>query len=793
MAVLAPHFLRSILTCHEHLQQQIPYPFFDPACVRYEALRLRAVEGASREEAMERFGLSDYELRQSAAAFARCGVAGLIGLASRALTEPLDLEVERMAFVLKQARPALPATQMVLILEGFQHPVPLDTMRRLYASYGWAAGTKPYEAFDFASLNLKVQTLCRLRERRRTSPAFVDPNDPVQELLEVFRTLGERGVTRRYPRSKFSFAQRKADFLCFGLVGLVDRARPPFRNSKLGFAEEGRLILSKIQHPQNTERHYLRVLASKKIVVDATCLTKIFSRWNVAAFRSVFPGDLPRLLAPEEKQGPGAEEGPSPGQGRREARPLRLDKSFVAFVHHLEGQAVTLANPGVFLFLPYLHRLGVCQTAAALFDVDPDRGYSWFSLLLLNVGRIFAGISSVSKACRVSDLSLALSAGLVAMPANDSILNGLATIEEPALLALRRALTRAARALGLVQGKRIALDFQMRDFTGDDVALKNIGKGPSPKRKICFPGFRPHLAWDVETGAPISLEFRNGKARASTTVKRFIRELLLRSLGDQDVEHVYLDSEYTAAHVWQFIVDPEEGLGADLTMCIKQNKKVKKHIDAFLRTSPTWVYYDEDHTYSEQQFDIPIQDTNKSLHCVLKRQESNGRLRCFGSTLNGLDSKAILDEYKSRWTIENGIKDLVESYYFDHIPGIDPHRINIHYFVVTLARLAYELFSLDYDEAFNPDGTKRTLGAIRPEFIAGSTGVLSRAGEQLIVKWDDPFEAKQHQALTNLFHKLNYERQARLPFLGGLRIRYELGPPRPKTLTNRLRRGLVEF
>ena len=129
----------------------------------------------------------------------------------------------------------------------------------------------------------------------------------------------------------------------------------------------------------------------------------------------------------------------------------------------------------------------------------------------------------------------------------------------------------------------------------------------------------------------------------------------------------------------------------------------------------------------------------------------------------------------------------------DHIPGIDPHRINIHYFVVTLARLAYELFSLDYDEAFNPDGTKRSLGTIRPEFIAGSTGVLSRAGEDLIVRWDDPYEAKQHQVLTNLFHKLNHERQARLPFLGGLRIRYELGPPRPKTLTNRLRRGLVEF
>ena len=177
----------------------------------------------------------------------------------------------------------------------------------------------------------------------------------------------------------------------------------------------------------------------------------------------------------------------------------------------------------------------------------------------------------------------------------------------------------------------------------------------------------------------------------------------------------------------------------------------------------------------------------------MKRKESNGRLRCFGSTLNGLDSRAILNEYKSRWTIENGIKDLVESYYFDHIPGIDPHRINIHYFVVTLARLAYELFCLDYDEAFNPDGTKRSLGAIRPEFIAGSTGVLSRTGDELIVKWDDPYEAKQHQVLTQLFDKLNHERQAKLPFLGGLRIRYELGPPRPKTLTNRLRRGGGEF
>ena len=36
LTVLSPHFLRSIFTCHKNLQQQIPYPFFDPACVRYK-------------------------------------------------------------------------------------------------------------------------------------------------------------------------------------------------------------------------------------------------------------------------------------------------------------------------------------------------------------------------------------------------------------------------------------------------------------------------------------------------------------------------------------------------------------------------------------------------------------------------------------------------------------------------------------------------------------------------------------------------------------------------------------
>jgi hypothetical protein len=369
----------------------------------------------------------------------------------------------------------------------------------------------------------------------------------------------------------------------------------------------------------------------------------------------------------------------------------------------------------------------------------------------------------------------------------------MATIDESDLLQLRRYLTQAAYQNHLIEGKRIAFDFKMRDFTGDDVELKNIGKGPSPRRKICFPGFRPHLAWDVDTGTPISLEFRNGKARASTTVKRFIRELLQQFLGNQGVEHVYLDSEYTAEHVWRFIVDPEKGLGADLTMCIKQNKGVKKFIDPFLQTNPNWLFYDDDHTYSEKTFQIPIQQTDKTLQCVLKRKESTGKLRCFGSTFKGLNSMGILEEYRTRWTIENGIKDLIENYYFNNIPGIDPHRINIHYFVVTLARILFEMFCQDYEDARNPDGSTNTIDTLRPEFITGSNASLCRIKNELILTWNDPYPEKQHQALEALFGKLNEQSQNGFPFLGGLRLRYEISPAKSENLRNRFKRELFEF
>ncbi len=789
MAVIYPHFLKSLIDVHINIQNQIPYPFFDNACICYEALRTVLADGKNIQMSLQKYGLTEYAYQKKHAAFQKYGVAGLIGDDSKQLTEKLPAKIERMVFVLKKARPWIPATKMVTILKGFNYDVSLPLMRHLYASHGWATGTRSYKDIDFWSLNLKVINLCNLRSKSVLRKSFFDDNDRLQTLIEIFRTMGTRGITKLYSGSRVSFTQHKNNFLSLGLLGLIDRARSPFRNSKLGFAEEGQIVLSKIQNPDKNEKHYLEILETKKIQVGPTCLTNIFTRWKVDKFRSKFVGDIKRLSISEDFH-----EIISPDSGvLPTARPTRLDKGFNDFLKNRCPHSIPIANPGIFLFLPYLNKLKIFEKASTLMDLDPDKGYSWFSLLLLNLGRIIEGISSISKACRTNELSLPIMSGLVSMPCNDSLLNGLAILSETQLLQLRQHLTQMSKKNRLIEGKRIAFDFNMRDFTGDDIKLKNIGKGPSPKRKICFPGFRPHIAWDVDTGAPITIEFRNGKARATTTVKRFILELLHQSIGNQDVEHVYFDSEYTAEHVWEFIVDSETGLGADLTMCIKQNRKVKKYIKSFMKTNPTWLFFDEDHTYSEQTFEIPIRETGKSLQCVIKRNEKNGRLRCFGSTLIGLNSKEIFNEYRTRWKIENGIKDLIENYFFDHIPGIDPHRINIHYFMVTLARILFEMFSLDYQDSRNHDNTKKSLDTLRPEFLVGSNATLSRSGEKLIIKWKDYYTKKQHQVLKKLFTRLNDEAGHELPFLGGLKLRFEIVPPRPEEMRNQFKRGFLEF
>ena len=120
MAIIYPQFLAHILKVHENIHNNISYPFFDPACIRYEALRTVMVDGESIRTVINKFGLTDYEYRKTSTEFKNYGTAGLIGSTVKKLTGDFAVENERMVIVLKKARPRWPATKMVTILKGFQ-------------------------------------------------------------------------------------------------------------------------------------------------------------------------------------------------------------------------------------------------------------------------------------------------------------------------------------------------------------------------------------------------------------------------------------------------------------------------------------------------------------------------------------------------------------------------------------------------------------------------------------------------------------------------------------------------
>ena len=801
MAIIYNPFLQKILNVHDNINGNTGYPFFDPACRLYEALREVMFDQKPLAIVLVKFALTNYQYKQAVSAFKKNGVISLIGLANDELIKSFPIDAERMIFVLKKARPWIPATKMVTLLKGFDHDIDLLTMRHLYASYGWAQGTKPYEQVDFELMNRRVIQVNSMRgQNLAASHHFLNQHDKLQTFIELFRDIDKPGILKRYPGSRVTFGKHKKSFLTLGLLGLVEPAPPSFRNSKIGFKEEGWMIISKIQHLDRTEKEYKKILKTKGIHVDISSIDKIFKKWDVSNFISHFKGNLQRFIQPETESESGlkteeqrTETKDIPVDNKVKEGRIRMDRGFVDYITQLDKNEIPLANPGVFIFLPLIHKLKLFDIANNVMDIDPEQGYSWFSLLLLNIARIMSGISSVSKLCRTNELSYPLCSGLVNTPSQDTLLNGLAKISEEQLLKMRQHLTQVSYDNKLIKGRSIAFDFHMRDFSGDDVELKNIGKGPSPKQKICFPGFRPHVAWDLTTNAPISLEFRHGTARATTTFKRFITELLPDTIRDNDIEHIYLDSEYTAQKVWHFIVDKQEGLGADLTMCIKQNKAVKKHINTFLKTDFEWLYFNDAYTYSNATFKIPINTSNKVLHCVLKRHEKTGRLRCFGSTLPGLSPDAILKEYKKRWLIENGIKDLVGNYFFDNTPGIDPHRINIHYFVVTISRLLFNLFCELYPGSKNPDHSQKGIGTIRPEFLTGTNTTLKREGNLLILTWQDAYPEKEHEKLTTFFEALNETSSESLPFLGGLQLKFQISPPREREFCNQQKRVMVEF
>ena len=54
-------------------------------------------------------------------------------------------------------------------------------------------------------------------------------------------------------------------------------------------------------------------------------------------------------------------------------------------------------------------------------------------------------------------------------------------------------------------------------------------------------------------------------------------------------------------------------------------------------------------------------------------------MRCFATTDTELGAQDLLKKYRYRWIIENGLKDLVASYYIDEVYVKYPEKIEFEF------------------------------------------------------------------------------------------------------------------
>ena len=100
---------------------------------------------------------------------------------------------------------------------------------------------------------------------------------------------------------------------------------------------------------------------------------------------------------------------------------------------------------------------------------------------------------------------------------------------------------------------------------------------------------------------------------------------------------------------------------------------------------------------------------------ILRDRKKKENIRCFATTDTELEARELLKKYRYRWILENGLKDLMASYYIDEVYGKDPEKIEFEFYCVMVARMAYEYFLKELGGRYlhKEDGNKISLNSMR--------------------------------------------------------------------------------
>jgi transposase len=755
----------------------VPFFFDDPAIRRYELLRSIWLERKSATAACRARCFSRTKYYQLENDFLKHGAAAVYPPMGSRDQNP---KLERLALLVKTTRPLTTETAILRLAEALRFdPVPsLRTIGHVLHCHG-LGNTRDEEDREYWR---GLQEILRALEHLRSEPSlvrskadrartFYNPEDALQVRWELFRELSldpeaKVGETiRRYGISRPTFYKYLHRVRRYGLWGLVDWLQAGRGRDKASEELEIRIMEEKLEHP----RLSLDELVSRlELKCSRTSVFDVLRFWGLSQ-KDRAPVRIRGFWNEEVTEAPTplwrtAKEAAEAGQFQI---PRKVNAHFEHLLDRLRTRPLAVCEPGPVVLAQFVDDLGVCEALAVHGPKRPEGG-EITNLILLNVFRILAGYETVGYLRDRSDRSVAIAAGVGAYPGKTALYEGFSDLKFEHLQALRNDVSARARDLGLIRGTRIAQDFHFKEFYGHRAEEEEIGMGPNSSGEIC-PGFRPHVIWDLDTDVLVNIAFSNGACRAGRMVREFCEKNLYPILGRDAIREIYMDSEYTSFPLINYFV-VDEFSNTDVIMCLKRNKRVDKLAQEVIAEGK-WEDYSEDYEIAGTRFTLPT--LRKPLHVVVKRNKTTKDLRCFGTTFPGLEHKEVLLRYRLRWPIENGLKDLIHSYFIDNILGKDPERIETNFYCVQVARLAYENFLRSLDERFvrDPAGCKKTLSTFRRLLFGSQNCQIRVRGNNLELTYVDVGGSELHSALKQLLERRSERGLNRVAWWGGLGLR----------------------
>jgi transcriptional regulator with XRE-family HTH domain len=663
-------------------QSSVPFVYEGEAFfTSYNALYDVWVKRRSQRQVAESLNVSRKTLRQWEKNFVDYGALGLLPELSCVQIEP---DLERLIILIKSCRPHERSSFALRLADALE-----------------IAGA------SFAKQKQKKSSMHDVKDRANSFFNF--DRDHLQQRVELLKTLSNiakrrqiRPVLKEFGMAPNRYYVLVNRYMIYGIWGLVDLVQKGQIGEKISPELELQIIEERLTRAN---------------------VQKIYKRWRLSRFKKPIP--IRGVVSqPVPKR---IEKDLSPRERSARARfpdliktaRLKVNDSFSRFVRWLAYHKVVISNPGAIIAAPFLDQLGVVESLHT-YGPEAFRSSEITNNIIVNVMRIIAGFPSIHDYTMNSDRSVAVGSGLSLNPGKSRFYDSFDELRFEHLQRLRNDASCRARELNVIEGKEIAVDYHCDPsdsrFPGD----KSLSKSPDKKGDMVY-AHRPQILWDSITNTIINIAYCEGRSRAPSALFKFCEENLFKIIDPDVITEIYADSEYTGERQLIYLMIRSE---ADITMCLKQNPKIKKWKEQTINKGH-WQDYGED--YRIASLDFTLAETAKPFRFIVKQNKETHETRCFGSTHTDYSPIKILDSYHIRWPVETGIKDLIENYFLNKPMGTSPEKIETHYYCVMLARLTIDYFRsvLCVPQWRSPEDWQCVLSTIRTSIFSNQNCQLS--------------------------------------------------------------------